>query len=398
MATNASGFYRFCCNASPGKNLVKDSEGKPFRVESSNSNDVWNSEHYKSFRQQFLNGEEPDMCERCFREEKSGVESARQKLNKRWLGSFDPESEKASSVRYIDLRLGNLCNLKCRMCNPYASSKWIDEWNSIVGSAELVPNNELSESETQRLKKLDWPDKDSTWENLKPIIDTVEEIYLTGGEPLLSLKQKELLDHLIESGASKNIKLKYNTNLTVLPEDIVSRWASFKVVICNVSIDGVGELDEYIRFPTKWSVVESNLRKLFEYQSQGMPLDIGVHVTVQMYNILKLHEILSYLHEQFGVQPFLNILNHPHCFNIRTLPEDKKSLVESHLKDYLEFDKVREVIKYMNHEDWAKKYLSEFFKVTSAMDKNRSQNLQDLIPEVYNQSNATESLEGQLQP
>jgi len=388
MATNASGFYRFCCNATPGKNLVQNQDGQPFRVENTSAEAVWNSKHYKSFRKQFLNGEEPEMCERCFREEKSGVESARQKMNRKWEGQYDPSSEDVAHVKYIDLRLGNLCNLKCRMCNPYASSKWVDEWNQVVGAAELVPNNPLTEAEALRLKKLDWPDKDATWENLKPVLNQVEEIYLTGGEPLLSLKQKELLDHFIESGISKNIRLKYNTNLTVLPEDLIKRWASFKKVVCNVSIDGVGPFDEYIRFPTKWSVVEKNLRQLIQLEREGMPLQIGVHVTVQMYNILHLSEVLDFLMKEFKIQPFLNILNHPHCYNIRTLPPELKSLAKSRLQDYLDFDKVLEVIRYMEHEDWSQTHLTEFYKVSAAMDQVRDQKLESLVPEFFNKEAA----------
>lgn len=385
MATNASGFYRFCCNATPGKNLVCESDGTPYRVKDTRSDKVWKSDHYRLLREQFLRGEEPEMCERCFREERSGVESARQKLNRRWQGQFDCSVEANSPVKYIDLRLGNLCNLKCRMCNPYASSKWVDEWNKVIGSADLVPNNALNEDEAARLKQLDWPEDDSTWENLKPVLANVEEVYLTGGEPLLSLKQKDLLDHFIDHGHSHRITLKYNTNLTVLPSDITQRWKSFKKVICNVSIDGFGNLDEYIRFPTKWAVVENHLRQLLDLKAKGLPLDVGVHVTVQMYNILRLPELLTFLEKEFGLQPFLNILNHPHCFNIRTLPQSLKALAERNLDEFRRFDKVSDVLKYMNHENWDDKYLTQFFKATETMDLIRNQSLQKLVPEFYQQ-------------
>ena len=262
LATNASGFYRVCCNALPGKNLVQNKKGIPLSVYEHSANEAWSSETYQKIRREMLDSKRPEMCVRCFREEDSGVESARQKMNKRWSSSHHKDSSPPISIKYVDLRLGNLCNLKCRMCNPYASNKWVDEWNQVVHSAELAPNYVLDKEQIDKLKSMDWPSFEKTWENLYPVLESIEEIYLTGGEPFLSLEQVDLLKKMIQDGKAGKITLKYNTNLTCLPEKLISLWKNFKTVKINVSIDGLGTVNDYIRHPSSWKVVYNNFEKL----------------------------------------------------------------------------------------------------------------------------------------
>ena len=383
LAINSSGLYRVCCNAIPGKNLVRNKDGQALYVYKNPVNEVWESETYQEIRKQMLNSKRPDMCLRCFREEDSGVESARQKWNKRWSSSHVYNSKPPMSIKYVDLRLGNLCNLKCRMCNPYASNKWVDEWNQVAHKAELVPNFSLSEKQVKELKSMDWPSLEKTWENLYPVLESIEELYLTGGEPFLSLEQVRLLKKMVDSGKSKKITLKYNTNLTLLPEKLISLWKNFKVVKINASIDGVGALNDYIRYPAKWDVIHNNLKKLFELKNQGLPLEVGVHITVQMYNILRLHESVAFFKDNFDCESYLNILNHPHCLNIRTLPDFLKEKVASHLSSFSSNGSIKEVIKYLHQESWYDKYYEEFMDYTKTLDGLREESLEKIIPEFF---------------
>ena len=382
MATNASGGLRVCCNALPKLNLVRDEDGHPMRLDRHSLKQAWNSPTYKTLRQQLLNSERPEMCQRCFREEDSGVESARQKWAKKWAHKMFEDPEPEFEVKYFDLRLGNLCNLKCRMCNPYASSKWVDEWNQVANTAELVPNFELDDNESQRLKKLDWPENESTWENLGTLLDSIEEIYLTGGEPFLSLKQVDFLKHLIDSGKSSNIILKYNTNMTVLPKKLVDIWKHFKKVRLNVSLDGIGPTNDYIRHPANWATIEKNMDTVLEMKNQGIPVEVGIHTTVQMYNILQLDKIVTGLKKRFGLIPYLNILNHPHCLNIRTLPSNLKSETSLQLRALPPEYKASEIVSYMNGEDWSSKYFSQFIEYTRTLDNHRSESFDSIQPEL----------------
>ena len=125
IATNSSGNYRYCCNSTPGKNFIHDENGKEYKIHRTKPEVVWNSPDYKKIRRQMLNGEKPKVCVRCWREEAIGVKSARMSYNDQYrahiqeaISSTSEDGEAPLKGVYVDLRLGNLCNLKCRMCNP----------------------------------------------------------------------------------------------------------------------------------------------------------------------------------------------------------------------------------------------------------------------------------------
>ena len=377
LATNASGNYRVCCNSTPGKNFIKTKDQKDAKIFRVTPSEIWNSETYKTIRQQMLDGIQPDMCKRCFKEEAAGIKSARQNWNDKWYDETKEYAiESRLDVEYVDLRLGNLCNLKCRMCNPYSSNQWIEEWNTVVQTAKLVPDFPLTIEETDRLNNMTWPEDPRTWDSIIEIANSIEEIYLTGGEPTLAIEQYKLFDILIEKNLSKKIKLKYNTNLTNIPKKMIEYWSHFRTVQLNASIDAYGELNRYIRYPTGWTSVEKNIDKFL-----SMPnVQVQIHCTVQMYNILNLKELFDWIKSKTNLTPYLNILNHPVCLNIQTLPADLKMLAEERLVEYLDWPKVKDTIAYMNSADTSN-HLTEFFDYTAAIDKSRNENLLDHIPE-----------------
>jgi len=379
MATNATGNFRVCCNSTPGENQILDKDGKATNLSKNDIDEVWNSPFYQQIRQQFLNNERPKICKRCFEEEDSGVKSARLSFNESWYNEnieLKAKQEK-TNIRYIDLRLGNLCNLKCRMCNPYASSQWVKEWNDVVKTAELVPNYELDEVDHQYLKEMNWFENKLVWDNISKVADSIEEIYLTGGEPTLATAQYQLFQYLHDKNLSSGIRLKYNTNLTNIPDEMVWHWHRFKLIKINASIDAVGQLDRYIRYPSSWDKVAENFNILRRLRNTRMQ----VHTTVQTYNILHMDKIYQWADSIMFDDLYLNILNHPYCLNVRTLPDELKHEAEKRLQPYLNRSKVRQLIKYMWKESWYEKYWNEFVNYTNTLDKSRNENILDVVPE-----------------
>ena len=379
LATNASGKYRVCCNSTPGENHIVDENGNPMKLDQHDIETVWNTEFYQTIRKQLVNGERPKICQRCFSEEDAGVKSSRQSYNESWYNeSIEIQSTyKHPDIRYVDLRLGNLCNLKCRMCNPYASSQWVKEWNDVVNTAELVPNQPLPDDEKHRLTNMDWFENPKVWENIAKIADCVEEIYLTGGEPTLALKQYDLFQYLHDNQLSKHIRLKYNTNLTNIPDMMVWHWHRFKMVKINASIDAVGELDRYVRNPSAWPKIEENFNKIRRLRNTRLQ----IHSTIQTYNVLALDKLYEWCDSIMFDDVYLNILNHPKCLNIRTLPTKIKQEAEKRLQPYINRPKVKQMIDYMMSEDWYDTYWNEFVAYTNALDKSRNENILELVPE-----------------
>ena len=108
LATNASGNLRVCCNSTPGKNFILKEDNTPYKLHKDDLEEAWNSPVYKKIREQMLNGERPEMCTRCFREEDAGLKSARNAWNDKWKKDQDYKIESPFDIRYVDLRLGNL--------------------------------------------------------------------------------------------------------------------------------------------------------------------------------------------------------------------------------------------------------------------------------------------------
>ena len=381
VATNASGTLRVCCNSTPGKNGLEHPDGGKYKLHKHDLREAWNSPTLTKIRQQFLDGERPEMCARCFREEDSGVKSARESWNEGWYDDSVDYNTVNPPVRaqYVDLRLGNLCNLKCRMCNPYASNQWVKEWNSI--GTERYNEAPLDDDELERLDgwSKEWPNKKYVWENFMNVADTIEEIYLTGGEPTLALAQFRLFDFLIERGLNENITLKYNTNLTNIPQRMVDYWDRFHKVKLNCSIDAVGDLNRYIRYPTNWKLVEKNLARFLEMEKTS-GVRVGIHTTVQIYNILHLDSWFDWIQRR-GKSVYLNILNHPEYLNIRVLPTELKQLATERLESYIpSVEKLDSVLDYMWAEDWSDRW-QDFERYTHTIDSSRNENILDVVPE-----------------
>ena len=383
LATNPGGSLRICCNSNPKTNrIIKDPDTKKeYKIFRDSMEEAWNSDTYKEFRRQFLAGERPETCVRCFREEDAGVRSPRIGYNEKWMRDDIVLTETPPmDIRYVDLRLGNLCNLKCRMCNPWSSSMWVKDWNQVVGTAELTPNAPLNDGDMDYMNVMkQWPDREQTGVNFVEIAHTIEEIYLTGGEPTLALSQYKLFDYCIENDLAGGIKLKYNTNLTNVPQKMVDYWKHFKGVQLNTSIDSTGERDRYIRYPSSWSKVEENFDKL-----NALPnVNIQVHCTVQVLNVCALDELFDWIKSK-GIaddQIYLNILNHPECMNIRSLPIGLKNLAQMKLQEYRHIPKVEDIIKYMWAEDWYDKRWPEFVNYNNKTDELQKMNLLEICRE-----------------
>lgn len=367
LATSSTGSLRVCCNSTSGKNYIRKQDGTIYKIYKDDVQEAWNSETYKTLRRQMLAGERPEMCARCFKEEDVGIRSTRQAWNTKWKQDKEYSEHAPFDIQYVDIRLGNLCNLKCRMCNPYASNQWTKEWNLIRPDADT--------EEIKGLNNITWPEHEKTWKNLFFIVESVEEIYLTGGEPTIIKEQFKLLEFCIKNNYAKNIKLKYNTNLTNIPHDLITVWKDFKQVQLNCSIDAVGNLDRYIRYPSNWKKIEENFNII-----QTLPNSvIEIHNTVQMYNILRLDEFIEWA-KPYGHKIYFNILNHPEELNIKVLPLYLKLLAKDKLTQYIDIPKVQGIIDYMMSEDWSNNF-NKFLNYTKILDKSRNENLFDLIPE-----------------
>ena len=210
-----------------------------------------NSEQLTKIKQDLLSGNQILECSDCWRQEKWGYESKRQRDNRTYNIVFqalykDLQTPQNRFFEYY-VRLGNHCNLRCTTCNDDLSSGWISEnkkFNIATKPVEILNNDH------------------EVWQHMRDHAATIGAIEFVGGEPFMMSQdaQRDLFAFFVESGHAGHIRIKYNTNGTRLPKEQLPYWPHFKAIEINVSVDGLGQKFEYLRYPAIWSEVEQNIQ------------------------------------------------------------------------------------------------------------------------------------------
>jgi len=390
-----------CCRGLNSDTPNVDANGRPYRLgEIASLDEAWNSGFMKELRRDLLTGGKPKACASCFLYEEQAMESPREMWNRIHaplvtdvLATADPDGTAPPIVRTFDIYLGNLCNLRCRMCYPVASKALIKEWPELRGVSEDDP--ELVEA-----RRLDWFEDDAFWSRFEQFSGHVQNLHFAGGEPLLHERMFDFLERLAASGRSKDITLSYNSNLTVLPERLFELWPRFKGVTLTASIDGVGAVNSLIRNPSDWERLDRNLRFVNENADRMNCTMVNINTTVQVYNIFSLVPLFEYVLEleRFMPYPVLTILEHPSWFNVRILPRAMKEEAASRLRDFEERWRGRLPRRRMGHPE---KFLSaidgiighmmqrdepalipRFVEQSRIFDRRRGEDVCEVIPEL----------------
>ena len=399
LYVNNSGEIHACCMAEYYGDGADSDSKKIYAYENGAIPKAWNSDYMQSIRRKMLAGQRPRECERCFTDEDHGLKSYRLSQNEihghhlNW--STIQESKQELNIRFLDIRLGNMCNLVCRMCHPSASRKWIPEWNQLFPDA-------LDDQE-QKTLKLDWFEDDLFWSNLNPYLEQIRSVHLAGGEPLMTKKSFEFLKTLIAKGYAKDINLTYNTNFTLLPEFAFDLWKEFNSVTLMLSIDGFDQVNKYIRYPANWDEIAKNFRKLVKYQKEPWLMKPKIVTTVQVLNAFDLVNLWKFLNDlPLELYPnfHLNLVSEPECYSVQILPKDIKDDLRKEwlsgldmfrakrfnsidsFKLYLNMKKnIVGLIKYMYSES-REDLIPEFVRRTRVLDKTRNESLEQIIPKL----------------
>jgi len=284
--------------------------------------EAFNSPYMNNLRQSFLNGEKPSNCNRCWAEEESGRTSKRMHSENRLreiLGNYTFTSSNDGNLLFLDLKLGNICNLKCRICGSFSSSKWAQE------EMDIYPGNE---SARENLALGRWPrESQKFWEDLKNILENTRYFEFTGGEPFLIDEHFDLLQIAVDMGYAKDIEIHYNTNTTTFPKRGLTIWPHFKLVEIALSIDDIGARFEYQRYGAKWDIVEKNLKNFRDLRDKNKNIVLQLCLTVNALNFYYIDEILNWVPHQMFNYHYLNVVHDPPHFCIKNLNDDAKEMI-----------------------------------------------------------------------
>lgn len=351
-----------------------------------NIGELWEQEEFQNLREQFLKNERPTGCKACWDEEAAGITSMR--LQREQGGKEHPYATFYHHIprlypKTLDLKLSNLCNLKCRICTPFLSSQWIKEIKDLkvldMGAVDSFTNN-------SREKFLEDPDN---IEILKTWAPGLEFLEFYGGEPLMQQEHDRVLEIIHQYGKPENMGLYYNTNSTVLKEKFFELWKLFREVIINFSVDDCGPRFEFQRKNAKWEESLYNIKMFKEYgKKHGVNLDLRIYVTVGVLNVFYLKEFFEEI-KSLGIKVTLNMVHYPHHYAITILPDKIKDIIRDKLltidtnivrHDSLNIDNI---IKFMYNTEHNPKLLETFWHKTEIHDGYRNESYEDTFSEFY---------------
>ena len=413
VMTQPTGTVSWCCVA---RDNFKNDDGtmvdlnKGDKIES-----VWNNDHMRKIRKQMLNEEVVHGCNHCYDLEDMGFPSYRTNYIRDWFdysGKGDEiveriEKSKNNDYRveeppmYLDFRLGNMCNLKCRMCQPQNSSQINKEYVKIEASdpqaGQFIKENftwgQFAENITP------WQDDPEFLRQVEEWLPGVNKLYFTGGEPTIIERVYWIMEKCVEMGIAKDIELVFNSNMTNIQSRFINLVEQFKNVLMCISVDAYGHENEYIRGASHWSQVEKNLRKYCASDVIGTVLFSPV---IQIYNILTITKLLDFCEElelEYGREVFVTFLicDYPTSLDFRNCPDNVREVAAERLEAWLAESKVLvkrpenvqtinatiKALKENRKDNWRQELIT-FQKYTDLLDKTRDESMREALPELWN--------------
>lgn len=401
MATREDGAVKVCCRSAP-IGFIQDSSLE----------DLWNNDTMREVRRQVLCGERPEVCKPCFDLEDQGVESLRQRhingvipearinLYPNALNQLREDYTMPFEFPTMEIKLNNLCNLKCRMCHPMDSTSWND-WDQIEQFYKKENNYLVPVIDKLGLKKsrylCPFEDTDNWWESFEKLLPYFRRVEFAGGEPLMDPQHYKILDMLKPYG--KNIELKYATNGTTLGikggRTVHEYWPYFRSIAVNVSIDGIHDVYNYIRGNGDFSQVEENV-KIFQ-SFPNVSRVVGAF-TAQAGNILQAAECIDYFINEMNIVFYSHRVSYPNCLSAQVLPQELKEIAIQRLEavsqrvftfkniekypilEKITQQQIKDNINYLRSKDQSHLW-EDFLEFNRRLDATRNQSLLDTVPE-----------------
>jgi MoaA/NifB/PqqE/SkfB family radical SAM enzyme len=401
LATREDGAVKACCRS----HVV----GK---IQDNSLEEIWNNDTMTRIRRQVLSNERPPECAPCFELEDQGVESLRQRhikntipesrinLYPNALNSLRDDFSMPFEFPTIEIKLNNLCNLKCRMCNPLDSTNWKD-WKEVVPFYKkennyLVPVIEnLVTTPGKYIGEFD--DSDNWWTSFEKLLPHFKRVEFAGGEPLMDPQHYKILDMLKPYG--KGIEIKYATNGTTLGisrgRTIHDYWPHFRSVAVNISIDGIHDVYNYIRGNGNFNEVERNIKEIRKIPNVSRV--VGAF-TAQAGNILQAADCIDYFINELQIVFYSHRVSYPNCLSAQVLPQELKDIAIARLvnmskrvhtfenvKKYPILEKITQQqisdnINYLQARDRHNLW-PDFIEFNQKLDATRGQSLFDIMPE-----------------
>jgi MoaA/NifB/PqqE/SkfB family radical SAM enzyme len=177
-----------------------------------------------------------------------------------------------------------------------------------------------------------WPrENPKFWSEIDQVLDQIQYIEFTGGEPFMIQEHFDMLQGMIDRGIAGQVEIHYNTNGTQWPKGAEAIWRHFKAVEIAFSIDDVGERFEYQRSGAVWADVCENIERFKLLKSRHANIQLQVCATVNVFNVYYLETVANWIAQQNFDFVYWNMMHEAYYFSISTLPESAKIAIADHL-------------------------------------------------------------------
>lgn len=330
--------------------------------------DRYTKEDFDNFDRSIFYGDNPiKECNFCYNVEKYRPNSER--ITDSVYSLFQKRELFNTKNDYMILRLDNVCNVACRMCN---------EGNSSLFSKKIG-------------KSLVYEIPDEDWVYIREDLKKVKHITLFGGETFLSRRLIEMLniDHQIE-----NIGIQ--TNCTVYKPEILDKLSEIDIVDLGLSIDGIGSVNEYTRWPSKWDRVTANLEKFFKYD-----FNFIVNPVINIYTAFYMDEHMDFYYPYMKdgvdiiISPFFCF--DPDWMSLKRLPQPVLDVIKAKMEScldhpiFIEFplqtdnllDGYKAIISACEESEYTPEKWAEFKAQTDRWNIVQSMIMEDYLPEFH---------------
>jgi len=369
--------------------------------------ETWNGKEMKQLRLDMLSNVKNDLCSSCYSKEDMGFNSMRLSSVERMSEIEEIALTKTNAdgslndfiLTYLDIRFNNLCNFKCRTCNPFFSSQL---------AVEVLKNTELQKYANVLNKSL-FQNKDIMLE-VEKHYPHVNHIYFAGGEPMMQEEHWEILKYFVETGTAKDVSLVYSTNMSKLSyknQSIFDYWKHFKNVHVQMSIDAEGKRAEYWRDGTVWEDVFNNIKLIkdnnIRYSIHSVIAWVNIYSYIDLVKLLlKEHITVGHnltiwcLEDNSIIHPITNKTTKTEAFSLQALPDFKKEEISIAIDDFINYlneNKIDAGIdNIINNMENIKSFMMakttehtpELFKKNNTLDKIRGKAFLDYFPEHMN--------------
>lgn len=335
---HTSGHVRLCCTSD--QNITKDDGYFLYNLREDGLTDTWNSRYMKEIRLAMIRGEKPKTCYKCWRALDQGLSALRRENNKEYhIAHTNSDGSIDYPSRDVQLHFGNVCNLNCKMCSQmYSHSigkelikmgdadpdflRWVKKESGVL-------NNWTGELDVV----YDWFKNDKIKKSIfEHVSQNVNAFNVIGGEPTVISEFFELLEYCYNQGTLGNKTIGICTNVTNVNPRLTDWLPALKNFTIFPSVDGVGDRQEYIRYPSRWSKVVENLNFYQQIIKESKKGQMVFQPSIQVLNIDMLDGMIDFFlsYEKSQIS-FVSYVQYPLICNYHFLPKDYKQAAAERL-------------------------------------------------------------------